>query len=115
MSEVLTVDEYISILPDDEKKELQRIRSIISSTIPQSRERIVYKTCVFSFKKDLVGFASQKNFLSFYTMSPQLVKDMKKDLQGIQLSGATIHFTPKDPLPKSLIQKILKARLEEIT
>jgi hypothetical protein len=40
---------------------------------------------------------------------------MKKDLHGLKLSGATIHFTPQEPIPKKLIQKILKARLKEIS
>jgi uncharacterized protein YdhG (YjbR/CyaY superfamily) len=102
------------VLPNDEKTELQRIRDIILSTIPDINERISYKICVFSVKKDLIGFASQKNHLSFYIMSPKLVSNMKKDLQGLKLSGATIYFTPQEPLSKQLIQKILKARLKEI-
>ena len=108
------MEEYLANLPQAEKIELQRIRTIIKLTIPESKERIAYKICVFSIKKDLVGFSSQKNHLSFYTMSPQLVKKMKDDLQGYNVSGATIHFTPKEPLPQELIQKILIARLKEI-
>lgn len=115
MNEGLTVDEYLTNLAQDERGELQRIRDIIFSTIPESKERIAYKICVFSINKDLVGFASQKNHLSFYTMSPKLIDKMKEDLQGLQVSGATIHFTPQKPLPKSLIQKIIKARKKEIT
>jgi uncharacterized protein YdhG (YjbR/CyaY superfamily) len=63
----------------------------------------------------MVGFASQKNHLSFYVMSLQLVDRMKEDLKGLQVSGATIHFTPLKPIPKSLIKKIIKARKKEIT
>ena len=47
-------------------------------------------------------------------MSPELVKKMKKDLLGFRLSGATLHFTPDEPLPKQLIQRIIKVRLKEI-
>jgi len=115
LCEPSTIDEYLSALPKDEKNELQRLRNIILSTIPDIKERISYKICVFSVKKDLVDFASQKNHLSFYTMGPQLVNKMRKDLQGLQLSGVTIHFIPQYPLPKQLIQKMLKARLKEIT
>jgi uncharacterized protein YdhG (YjbR/CyaY superfamily) len=115
MNEATTVDENLKKLPDDEKEELQRIRTIIFQTIPDVKERIAYKICVFSLNKDLVGFASQKNHLSFYSMSPQQVKKMKNDLKGLKLSGATIHFSPKKPLPKDLLQKILKARKKEIT
>ena len=115
MKEPSPIDEYLEVLPKDEKKELQRLRDIIQSTVPDIKERISYKICVFSVKRDLVGFASQKNHLSFYIMSPQLVSTMKKDLYGLKLSGATIHFAPQEPIPKQLIQNILKARLIEIS
>jgi uncharacterized protein YdhG (YjbR/CyaY superfamily) len=108
------MDEYLLELPEDEKKELQRIRKIILSTIPGSKERIAYKICVFSVKKDLVDLASQRDFLSFYTMSPKLVKKMKDELKDLDVSGTTIHFSPQNPLPSTLVKKILKARLEEI-
>jgi len=109
-----TVDEYLDKLPQEEKDELQRIRKIVLSTKPKIKERIAYKICVFSFKKDLVGFASQKDFLSFYTMSPKLVKEMKEELSDYKLSGATIHFSFGEPLHTSLIKKIVKARISEI-
>ena len=54
-----TIDEYIAALPIDEQQALQRLRDIIHSTIPNCKERIVYKICVISLNKDLVGFASQ--------------------------------------------------------
>ena len=110
-----TIDEYLAALPQDVKTELQRIRTTISSTVPGVKERIAYHVCVFSAKKDLVGFASQKNYCSFYTMSPHLVKSMEEDLQDYQVSGTTIHFTPQEPLPESLIKKIVRARLLEIS
>ena len=110
-----TIDEYLADLPIYEKQSLQRLRDIIHLIVPNCKERIAYKICVFSEDKDLVGFASQKNYLSFYTMSPPLLKKMKKELQSYDVSGATIHFSPQEPLPKSLIQKILNARLKEIS
>jgi uncharacterized protein YdhG (YjbR/CyaY superfamily) len=102
-----TVDEYLSSLPDDEKKELHRTRRIISMTIPEIKERIAHKICVFALEKNLVGFAAQKRHLSVYMMSLKLAQNLKEDLRGFQVSGATIHFTPQEPLPKPVIQKIL--------
>ena len=114
MKEIITVEEYINLLSSDKKKALEDIRSIIFSTIPEIKERIAYKICVFSVKRDLVGFASQKNHLSFYVMSPPLVRKLKDDLKKFNASGATIHFSPKKKIPKALVQKILKERLKEI-
>ena len=110
-----TVDENLCSLPDDEKKELQRIWRIISKTSPEVKEWIAYKICVFSLKKYLVGFAAQKKYLSFYMMGPKLAQNLKEDLRGFQVSGATIHFTPHESLPKQLIQKILRQRLKEMS
>jgi uncharacterized protein YdhG (YjbR/CyaY superfamily) len=83
--------------------------------VPNCQERIAYKIGVFSVNRDLVGFASHKNYLSFYTMSPKLVKKIMNDLKGYDVSGATIHFYPDNPLSELLIKKILKARLEELS
>ena len=109
------IDEYLADLPNDEKQALQKFREIIHSIVPNCKERIAYKICVFSVHKDLVGFASQKHFLSFYTMSHPLVKKIKKELQKYEILGATIHFTLNTPLEESLIKKILEERLKEIS
>jgi uncharacterized protein YdhG (YjbR/CyaY superfamily) len=109
-----SIDEYLADLPIAEQQALQKLREIIHSIVPKCKERIAYKICVFSVNKDLVGFASQKHFLSFYTMSPLLVKDMKKELEYFEVSGATIHFTPESPIPESLIRRIVKERLKQV-
>jgi len=110
-----TIDEYLADLPKDERQALQRLREIIHRIVPGCTERIAYKICVISYQKDLVGFAAQKNFLSFYAMSPKLVNNMELDLKGLNVSGATIHFTPQEPLSTKLIEKILNNRLKEIS
>ena len=39
---------------------------------------------------------------------------MKSEItQTHKVSGATIHFTPDDPLPRPLVEKILAARVRE--
>jgi uncharacterized protein YdhG (YjbR/CyaY superfamily) len=47
-------------------------------------------------------------------MSPGLAKAMKAEITKThKLSGATIHFTPENPLPTSLVEKVLAARVTE--
>jgi hypothetical protein len=47
-------------------------------------------------------------------MSPQLARAMRDEVEPThELSGATIHFSPENPLPASLVKAILEARLEE--
>ena len=110
-----SVDEYIQALPPEERAELQRIRGIIKATVPQCRERIAYRICVFSLRRDMVGLACHKQFCSLYTMSPGIANELEKELKGHEVVGTTIHFTPDRPLPTALIRKILKARVRELS
>jgi uncharacterized protein YdhG (YjbR/CyaY superfamily) len=114
-----TIDEYLATVPNDVHKVLQKLRQTIKSIVPEAEERIAYRIPIFRLKHDLVGFSTQrdpqKRLCSFYTMSPPLVKAMKQDLQGYEVSGATIHFTPEKPLPAALVKKIVRARVKELS
>lgn len=109
------VEAYLATLPSAERDALERLRSLIKKTIPQVEERISYGTAVmFSLGLDLVGFVSQRKHLSFLTASPKLAKTMAPEITKThKVSGATIHFSPDNPLPAGLVQKILKARVRE--
>jgi uncharacterized protein YdhG (YjbR/CyaY superfamily) len=114
-----TVDEYLAQLPKDVRDALQNLRQIIRSVAPESKERIAYRIPVVRLRRDLVGFSAQRNpqrkQCSFYTMSPPLVKAMKKELKDYNVSGATIHFTPDEPLPALLVRRIVRARVKELS
>jgi uncharacterized protein YdhG (YjbR/CyaY superfamily) len=109
------VDAYLATLPKAERETLGRLRTLIKKTVPRVEERISYGTTVmFSLGFDLVGFVSQTKHLSFFTASPKLAQAMKGDITKThKVSGATIHFSPDNPLPPGLVQKILRARVRE--
>jgi uncharacterized protein YdhG (YjbR/CyaY superfamily) len=109
------VDAYLAGLSDGERTTLEELRQLIKATVPEVQERISYGTTViFALKRDLVGFVAQKKHLSFFTMSPELARAMRDEIERTHSSsGATIHFSPDDPLPASLVREILRARLKE--
>jgi uncharacterized protein YdhG (YjbR/CyaY superfamily) len=108
------VDEYLSKLPEEHRTLLQDLRSIIHETMHDVKERVSYKIPIFRTEKDLVGISSSKNHCSLHTMSHSVVNDLKNELKGTDVSGATIHFFPGPPLERDLVRKILQARLEEL-
>jgi uncharacterized protein YdhG (YjbR/CyaY superfamily) len=108
------VDAYLTPLPDDVRSSLERVRSIIRETAPECTERVSYGIPIFRLRKDLVGMSAQKNHCALHSMSPPLMKAMAKELQGVKVSGATIHFTPENPLPRELIERIVRERMKEI-
>jgi uncharacterized protein YdhG (YjbR/CyaY superfamily) len=109
------VDSYLAKLPDEERRTLEELRQIIKASVPDVQERISYGGAViFAVRPDLVGFAAQEKHLSFFTMSPQLAKAIKEKITKThKVSGATIHFSADQPLPKTLVEEIIRARLAE--
>ena len=90
-----------------------QLRALILSVIPQATESFSYQAHCFKHMYMLVGIGVNKNYCSLYTMSPKLVAQMKPLLTDCKISGATIHFKPGEPLPESLIIKIVSARIQE--
>jgi uncharacterized protein YdhG (YjbR/CyaY superfamily) len=109
------VDAYLAGLPASERTTLEDLRQLIKESVPDVQERISYGTSViFAVKRDLVGFVAQEEHLSFFTMSPGLATSMRDEIKAThKVSGATVHFSADNPLPRSLVEKILRARLKE--
>jgi uncharacterized protein YdhG (YjbR/CyaY superfamily) len=60
-----------------------------------------------------VHFVARENYCSFIVVSRQVLETFKNELKDYDISGTTIHFTPKHPLPAALVEKIVKARIRE--
>ena len=107
------MDAYLEALPDNIHAILERVRNIIRETAPECTERVSYQIPIFRLRKDMVGMSAQKNHCALHTMSPPLMKAMAEELKGVRISGATIHFTPENPLSRQLIEKIVRERMKE--
>ena len=106
-------DTYLASQPQQFQAYLTDLRGLIKSIVPQAEETFSYQAHCFKYIYMLVGIGSNKNFCSLYTMSPPLVKQMKDELSGCKISGATLHFKPDEQLPVELVTKIVLARMQE--
>jgi uncharacterized protein YdhG (YjbR/CyaY superfamily) len=61
----------------------------------------------------LVYFAAFKSHCSFFPGSKRIVKRFGKELSPFHATGGTIRFSPDHPLPSSLVQRIVRARIKE--
>jgi uncharacterized protein YdhG (YjbR/CyaY superfamily) len=112
-AEPKNTDEYIAMQPDGFRPALHELRALIMSVVPQAEESISYQVPCFKYHYMLVGIGVNKKFVSFYTMSPGLVKKIKDELNGIKISGTTLHFLPDEPIPIELIKNIVLVRVKE--
>ena len=112
-SKSVSFDQYVATQGAEFRPYLVKLRKLIKSIVPDAEETFSYQAHCFKHIYMLVGIGANKNSCSLYTMSPGLVKKMKSDLSEYQVSGATLHFNPTEPLPTALITKIVLARKNE--
>ena len=112
-----SVDEYLSQVPDEARAALRDIRATIRAIVPDATETISYQMPTFKYRgRALVGFAAFTNHCSLFPYSRRVMQVLEEDLRPHDTSGkgATIRFTPDEPLPTALVTKIVATRIEEI-
>jgi uncharacterized protein YdhG (YjbR/CyaY superfamily) len=107
------VDLYLAKLPEDIQTLLNNLRRVIKSAAPKAEEIISYKIPTYKYYGPLVHFMAGKSHCSFITVSKNIPELFKSELKPFKVSGTTIHFTADNPIPSSLIRKIVKTRIME--
>lgn len=108
------VDEFLANLPDDERAALQKLREIIRGAAPEAEERIGYGVPAFYYKKrPLVSYGAGKNHCAFYVQSPAVVEAHQSELAGLDTAKGTVRFQVDAPLPATLVETLVKARMAE--
>jgi uncharacterized protein YdhG (YjbR/CyaY superfamily) len=105
------VNKYISNLPVEQQIALERVRQIIKNTVPEAQEYLSYKMPAYHFHGMIGGFAAFKNHCSFFPWDSKTIDVFKDELTDFKTSAGTIQFTPDKPIPKELLQQILRYRV----
>ena len=113
MTKVRTVDEYLARVSDDKRVALQKLRKTIKAAAPRAEECISYQLPAYRLNGMLVAFGATANHCAFYPMSASTVAAHKEELKDYDTSKGTIRFQPDNPLPASLVRKLVKARIAE--
>lgn len=107
------VDEYLLAVPEEIRELLEHVRQAIRDAAPKADELISYSIPTYKYKGPLVHFAAFKDHCSFVVVSKTIPEMFKKELKPFKVSGRTVHFSPGNPLPVTLIKKIVKTRIKE--
>ncbi len=107
-----SIDEYIASCPEETRKILEEIRSIIKTAAPQAYEKISYQMPTFDLKGNLVHFAAHKNHIGFYP-TPSGIEKFKQELSAYESSKGAVQFPLDKPIPFGLISKIVAFRVQE--
>jgi len=105
------VDKYIAGFPPDIQLLLNELRNTIWLAAPDAEEVISYQMPAYKWKGILVYFAGYKSHIGFYPTASG-IEEFKTELIPFKWSKGTIQFPIDQPLPTSLITKIVKFRME---
>jgi uncharacterized protein YdhG (YjbR/CyaY superfamily) len=113
MKAVNTVEEYLSQFPKEQKLALEKIRKAIKEAAPKAEEGIGYGMPGYKLNGVLVYFGGFKNHCSFFPASYSVIKNFAEDLKEYKTSKGTIQLPLDEPIPYSLIKKMVQARIKE--
>jgi uncharacterized protein YdhG (YjbR/CyaY superfamily) len=108
-----TVDDYLAGLPAEDREALENLRKAIKAAAPQAEEAISYRMPAYKYRGALVYFAAFKDHLSLFPAGKSVATRFRRELRPFQVSGTTIHFTAANPIPASLVKKIVRFRVQE--
>jgi len=107
-----TIDEYIHQFDGEAKARLEEIRMIVREVVPGAKEKISYGMPALATKKVLVYYAAWKEHIGFYPTASGIAAFAEQFAKYTTSKGA-VQFPYSKPLPKRLIQAVVKFRFEE--
>lgn len=107
------VDDYLRGIDEPKRSTLEALRRTIVEIIPEAEQIISYRVPAFRVEGRIVaGFAAFKDHLSYLPFSGSVLAQLTSELDGYTMTKSALHFPIDRPLPKSLVRKLIAARLE---
>lgn len=94
---------------------LKQMRALVRAVAPRATEKISYGIPTFVLNGTyLVYVGGFKNHVSVYPVTAAVTRQLKNEIKPYQTGKGTLQFPLADPLPKTLIRKIIKIRVGEV-
>ena len=109
-----SVDAYLATVSEPKRTVLNQLRRTILAFLPDAEEVISYGIPAFRVDGGIVaGFCATAKGLSYFPFSGTTLKTLSTELRRYSQTKSALHFTVEEPLPKTLVKKLLRARLAE--
>ena len=108
------VRRYMARQPAKHRAALRKIRAIIRATAPRAVEHFSYGIPGFRLnERPLVWYAAFKQHVSLYPVTASIKRALAGTIDGYQTSTGTLRLPLDEPLPVTLIKKIVTVRARE--
>lgn len=109
------VDAYLAKIPEPGRSTLRAVRESILEVIPDAEQVISYGFPGFKLDgKVICGIDAFKNHCSYFPHSSLVIPQLSKELESYETSAGTLRFPIDKPLPKTLIRKLIKVRMDQL-
>jgi uncharacterized protein YdhG (YjbR/CyaY superfamily) len=109
------IDAYLAKLEEPKRTTLRDLRQTIHDVIPDAEQCISYGVPGFRLHgKVVAGFAAFTNHLSYLPHSGSVLSVLADDLAGYVSTPGSLHFPVDQPMPRSLVEKLIEVRLREV-
>lgn len=108
------IDDYLAKVSAEKRAALAKLRRMIRTIVPKAEECISYGMPAFRLDGAVVaGFQATKKGCSYYPFSGTTFETLAGELRGYDKTKSALHFHPDEPLPATLVRKLIKARVAE--
>jgi uncharacterized protein YdhG (YjbR/CyaY superfamily) len=109
-----SIDAYLAGVKGEKRAALDKLRKTIRAIVPKAEECISYGLPAFRLDGKIVaGFAATAKGCAYYPFSGSTLRSLADELEGYDGTKGSLHFDPAEPLPTTLVRKLLKARIAE--
>ncbi len=103
---------YFAGLPPGSRKRLKELRDLIRAAAPRATESFGYGIPGFRMHGKLfISYAAWKNHVSMYPLNATFLRENRAAIAKFEIGKGTIRFPITDALPKTLVTRLVKARL----
>jgi uncharacterized protein YdhG (YjbR/CyaY superfamily) len=105
---------YLSA-PESHRKTMLEMRKRILEIIPSAEEVVSYGMPAFKVNGNIVaGLLSNKFHIGYYPFSGSVLHLFEKELAKFKTTKSALHIPIDKPLSKTLLSKLIKARIKQI-
>jgi uncharacterized protein YdhG (YjbR/CyaY superfamily) len=109
------IDAKLAALPEDQRSVLQELRETIAAAAPEAEETRSYAMPAFRYHgRALVSYDAFKAHCSLFPMGSEIIERHEDEFAAFWTTKGTLHFTKGNPIPKRLIELIVRERMAAI-
>jgi AbrB family looped-hinge helix DNA binding protein len=109
------IESKLAGLPEKQRAALQSLRETIAAAAPEAVDTISYAMPAFRYHgRALVSYDAFKAHCSLFPMGSEIIERNADKFAAFSTSKGTLHFTPEHPIPKDLVELIVRERMAAI-